>query len=187
MDGTLTGTDAWFHSADSQQSAHYGVAQSGQIVQWVDEKDAAWHAGDWETNRHSIGIEHEDGGQDVYTEAQYGASARLVADICRRYAWDPQTAVRAHREIVATACPGKLDVDRIKREAAALLQPPSTSPPPSPPPPPPRPEPQPVPPPAPAPAPGPSSGAPHLALWRRAVILGLRGLLLLLGMRVVRR
>lgn len=97
MAGTLVGTDSWFATPSSQVSAHYGVGLKGEIHQYVDEKNKAWHAGrvDHPTftlykpninpNEYTIGIEHE--GQDLSKgpQAQLQASADLVKDICVRW------------------------------------------------------------------------------------------------------
>ncbi|WP_330298703.1 N-acetylmuramoyl-L-alanine amidase [Streptomyces sp. NBC_00503] len=72
-----------FHKA----SAHYIVGQDGHIEQMVRELDVAFHSGNRSMNERSIGIEHVgfvDRPQD-FTDAMYEASARLAADICRRY------------------------------------------------------------------------------------------------------
>src|SRR5205814_10677286 len=45
MDGTLTGTDSWFNNPQAQVSAHYGIGRGGEVHQYVDEKDTAFHAG----------------------------------------------------------------------------------------------------------------------------------------------
>ena len=45
MDGTLKGTDGWFSSPLSQVSAHYGIGRNGEVHQYVEEIDTAWHAG----------------------------------------------------------------------------------------------------------------------------------------------
>jgi hypothetical protein len=53
----------------------------------VKEADIAWHAGHWDTNERSIGIEHEgyvEQPSTYYTEAMYQASADLVIDIANR-------------------------------------------------------------------------------------------------------
>lgn len=123
MVGWIAQADATFRSA-RRTSANYGVRVDGSIWQWVSEDDTAYHAGDWETNLRSIGIEHEDGGDYNGTrpDALYAASSELVADICRRRGipCDSEHIV-PHRSIVATACPDALDVDRIIRGAQALL------------------------------------------------------------------
>ena len=114
MDGTLTGTDAWFANPKAKVSAHYGVGRHGEIHQYVDEADTAWHAGDWGVNLSTIGIEHEgrqNGGTPYWapTLEQLLASVRLAASICHRHgiAPDPDTLLR-HSEINPdhALCPG---------------------------------------------------------------------------------
>ncbi|MER6432726.1 N-acetylmuramoyl-L-alanine amidase [Streptomyces sp900105245] len=60
----------------------------GLIAQHVKAKDVAWHAGNWDVNARSVGIEHEGFLADPdawYTEAMYRSSARLVKYLSRRY------------------------------------------------------------------------------------------------------
>ncbi|MFI9392727.1 N-acetylmuramoyl-L-alanine amidase [Streptomyces bauhiniae] len=60
----------------------------GLIAQHVKAKDVAWHAGNWDVNARSVGIEHEGFLTDPdawYTEAMYRSSARLVKYLSRAY------------------------------------------------------------------------------------------------------
>ncbi len=88
-EGSYSGSVSWFQNPAAQASAHYVIRSSdGEITQMIQEEDVAWHAGDWNTNLHSIGIEHEGYESDPatwYTDAMYEQSAKLVADICDRY------------------------------------------------------------------------------------------------------
>ncbi|WP_053175039.1 peptidoglycan recognition protein family protein [Nonomuraea sp. SBT364] len=63
-------------------SWHYTIrSRDGHVAQHVHNKDIAWHAGNWDVNTRSIGIEHEGylaKGGTWYTEAMYRASAKLV-------------------------------------------------------------------------------------------------------------
>ena len=121
MEGTLAGTDAWFRRRDSKVSAHYGVGRGGELHQYVDEGDTAWHAGrksadaPWpllkprvNPNYYTIGIEHEGRADDPWSDAMYGASAALIVQICHR--WDipiARSRIIGHREIyTAKTCPG---------------------------------------------------------------------------------
>jgi len=133
--GWSTSAVARFQNGDPNQpggraSAHYIVKLDGGLIQMVDEKDAAWHAGDWEKNLDSIGIEHEDGGQynAPRPAALKQASAQLLAGICKRYglACD-RTVIRLHKEVSdsPTACPDALEVDEIIAMAQAILKPPA--------------------------------------------------------------
>ncbi|MBZ9639320.1 N-acetylmuramoyl-L-alanine amidase [Streptomyces sp. PSKA30] len=69
-------------------ASHYIVRKDGHVTQMIRELDVAYHAGNRDYNERSVGIEHEgfvDRPQDL-TDAMYAASARLTAQICRRYA-----------------------------------------------------------------------------------------------------
>ncbi|MFF4535787.1 N-acetylmuramoyl-L-alanine amidase [Streptomyces aureus] len=70
-------------------SAHYVMrASDGAVTQMVPTKDIAFHAGNYSTNLHSIGIEHEGyaaHGGTWYTEAQYEATASLVRYLADRF------------------------------------------------------------------------------------------------------
>ncbi|MGH8878795.1 MAG: N-acetylmuramoyl-L-alanine amidase [Stackebrandtia sp.] len=89
MQGTIEGTKAWFRNPKSEVSAHYAIESSnGAITQMVHESDIGWHAGNWEVNKTSIGIEHEgyvDEPKKWFTKKMYSSSAKLVRSICDRY------------------------------------------------------------------------------------------------------
>jgi hypothetical protein len=130
MVGTMQSADARFQNPNQQASAHYGVGYEGALWQWVDEKDAAWHSGNYTCNLDSIGIEHEDMGNynSPRPDALYQRSARLVADICKRYGIPCRRGTYAsvsgcidHRTVYATACPDSLDTNRIISEAGVYL------------------------------------------------------------------
>ncbi|WP_132125371.1 N-acetylmuramoyl-L-alanine amidase [Actinocrispum wychmicini] len=79
---------AIFQDPARKVSAHYVVRSGdGHIAQTVREKNIAWHAGNWDYNTRSIGIEHE-GWVDQpqwFTDQLYTASAALTRSICNRY------------------------------------------------------------------------------------------------------
>ncbi len=78
----------WFKDPRAQASAHYVIrSRDGFIGQSVREHNIAWHAGNWNYNQHSIGIEHEGyvNNPKWFTNAMYHSSARLVAHLCRKY------------------------------------------------------------------------------------------------------
>jgi N-acetylmuramoyl-L-alanine amidase len=72
-------------------SAHYLVGRDGAIVQLVDERARAWHAGEssWggmaDLNSASIGIELDNNGEEPFAEAQIAALLPLLADLKARY------------------------------------------------------------------------------------------------------
>lgn len=133
--GTAIGTDAWFAAGPQQRkgagpsSAHYLVTKLGEIHQYVQESDAAFHAGRTDNptaailrqhkgvspNLFSIGIEHEGTADSEWPDELYEASAHLIADIAQRWAIPlDRTHVIGHREIDAVNrrnCPGKCDLN----------------------------------------------------------------------------
>lgn len=99
--GGFASTYQWFKNPAAQASAHYVVSSSGRIAQMVPERDIAWHAGNWDYNLTSIGIEHA-GYTNVthFPDAQYRASAHLAASIARRYLIEPgRTHVIGHNQV----------------------------------------------------------------------------------------
>ena len=116
MVGYLAGTDSTFANSDSQSSAHYGIGSTGEIHQYVSERDGSYSDANYMSNCSTISIEHEGGMSDgaVCTQACIDASASLCADIARRYGWKKlwhdglKGNVWLHREIPGTdhaACP----------------------------------------------------------------------------------
>ena len=69
-------------------SAHYLVKRDGTVLQLVRDDDIAYHAGNWDYNQESIGIEHERYSGGELTTAQYQASAQLVQWLTGQYAAD---------------------------------------------------------------------------------------------------
>jgi len=71
-------------------SAHYLVARDGRILQLVDERDRAWHAGEsrWgattDLNSASIGIELDNDGTEPFAQAQVSALLGLLRDVVDR-------------------------------------------------------------------------------------------------------
>ncbi|MGZ0232772.1 N-acetylmuramoyl-L-alanine amidase [Streptomyces sp. CPS1] len=70
-------------------SAHYVIRSSdGAVTQMVPTKDISFQAGNYSTNLHSIGIEHEGyaaAGGSWYTETEYETSAELVRYLAGRF------------------------------------------------------------------------------------------------------
>ncbi|MFD8009658.1 N-acetylmuramoyl-L-alanine amidase [Streptomyces sp. NPDC058955] len=70
-------------------SAQYLIrASDGLVTQTLENKNLAWHAGNWTHNMHAIGVEHE--GFAIkegswYTEPQYRSSAQLVKFLAGKY------------------------------------------------------------------------------------------------------
>lgn len=109
--------NTWLASGAAQTSAHYEVADN-EIIGIVGEGTTAWHSGDYYMNARSIGIEHKNAtGAPTWTisEATYVSSAKLVADIAKRYGFAPDaTHVIPHSQVHPTACPGGIDMNKLR-------------------------------------------------------------------------
>src|SRR5947209_17299416 len=86
-EGSYGSTVSWFRNRRAHAAANYVVGRDGQIAHMVPNNEIAWHAGNGYVNAHSIGVEHEgytrvDG---TFTDAEYRASAQLVASLLRAY------------------------------------------------------------------------------------------------------
>jgi len=145
IDGSQAGCDATFasDSLDVVRSAHYSVSKAGEIHQYVEESDTAFHAGRilnptcpllkksdgefWNPNVYTVGIEHEGRAADAWPDAMYQASADLIADIVRRNPGIGATLSDQnfwmHRQIFSgKSCPGFVaDVPRLRKMANDLL------------------------------------------------------------------
>lgn len=75
MQGTLSGTDTWFHNPHAEASAHFGVGKAGSVYQWVDTADKAWAQAAGNPNWISIELEGQMG------DSMTGAQMLAVADI----------------------------------------------------------------------------------------------------------
>ena len=98
-------------------SAHYQVQADGTIGQLVWDADTAWHAGGWNANIQSIGIEHADDNNNPWhiSEATLDNGAHLVAALCKFYKLGrPQWGVNVfpHSHFSATACPASIASDQ---------------------------------------------------------------------------
>ncbi len=122
----------WMANPVSKVSAHWVVAEDGQIVRMVEEKSRAWHAGRslWrgvsDVNSASIGIEIVNPGHDFgyrpFPEAQMAAVQALVASISQRFTIDPGNVV-GHSDVAPARKqdPGELfDWPRLARAGLAM-------------------------------------------------------------------
>lgn len=113
MVGTLSSTDAVFKNSATQTSAHYGI-ENNTVHQYVKETNTAYHAGTWNANLQSIGIEHSAAPGRPATASTYKTSIKLITEICKRYNLNPDKAIVPHQRFVATQCPGTMDLNKIK-------------------------------------------------------------------------
>lgn len=103
MAGSLSGTDSWFASTESQVSSHYGIGFNGDIHQYVQEENTAWTNGlvtGWTTgptskfvlsrpginpNLYSLTIEHEGQDLSMAPQSQLDATAGLIRTLTAKY------------------------------------------------------------------------------------------------------
>ena len=97
-----------------EASAHYQVDENGMIGQHVWDSNTAWHAGNWEANCTSIGIEHANnhvGEPWTISEETLDSGAHLVAALCHYYGLgEPRWLenVFPHKHFSPTGCPGEI-------------------------------------------------------------------------------
>jgi uncharacterized coiled-coil protein SlyX len=108
--GEISSCDATFLNPTRQASAHYCVGSNGEVHQYVEDKDIAWHAGP-KVNFESIGIEHaggqllSDGTRKKPTQVCHDTSAELVAMKCKQYNIPcDREHIRKHSEYMSTSC-----------------------------------------------------------------------------------
>ena len=122
--GTVQSAINRFGQKGSKVSAHYIISNDGKLYQGLEEFYTAFHSGSEDINYKSIGIEHEWYQGLTPSDTLYQTSAKLVADICKFYGLGVNRGViKGHKEIVPTACPNAIDVDRIVKQAQEILTP----------------------------------------------------------------
>ena len=117
--GTAHDNVRYFENVLRNASAHYFVSQNGEIWQCVEDKDTAWHCGDYFyggkggthygkcTNFNSIGIEmcvDKVDGEWVYNEETIEATSQLVQSLMKKYNVHEQRVIR-HFDVSGKECP----------------------------------------------------------------------------------
>lgn len=107
---TAEGVVKYFETT-APTSAHFVLSGTGRVVyHLVNNTDTAYHAGDWDANCRSIGIECDPRCRDE----DYDVLAELLSDLWIETGVEP--ILYPHRHFSPTACPGNYDIDRIDRE-----------------------------------------------------------------------
>lgn len=111
--GNLSIQGCWDVWQTRAASAHYQVDASGRIGRLVKDVDTAWHAGDWEANASSIGIEHADISTQPWliSDATLDNGAHLVAALCHHYGLGRPEWLKnvfPHNHFQATECPASI-------------------------------------------------------------------------------
>ena len=97
----------YFSVEDRKSSAHYFVDEN-TLVQSVAEEDTAWHAGDWDMNCRSLGIEmcskKDDAGVYYIPAATVERAAALTRELMAKYEI-PVAGVLRHYDVTGKKCP----------------------------------------------------------------------------------
>ena len=111
-EGSYSSAISWFQNPNAQASAHYVIRSSdGHSTQMVCHKDIAWHAGYWDYNTRSIGIEHEGyiNQNGWYTDTLYSISARISRTLADLYSIPKirdTSAILGHNQVPGCNTPG---------------------------------------------------------------------------------
>lgn len=105
----------WLSRPDQKNTSPHYVAERGRVARLVDEADTAYHAGRV-ANPKSIGIEC----RPEATDADYKTVAELISDIWKRHG---KLEIKAHKDYMATGCPGKWNLAKLKTMAEAFYMP----------------------------------------------------------------
>lgn len=118
----------WLCNPASEVSAHYLIAENGDVLRLVAEENRAWHAGAgrWgaisDVNSHSIGIELDNDGSSPFSASLMDALEALLPDIMGRWGIGPAGVIghsdmAPHRKID----PGpRFDWRRLARQGLAI-------------------------------------------------------------------
>jgi N-acetylmuramoyl-L-alanine amidase len=130
MDGSFAAGESVFLDPSTQKSAHYGISTVGEVHQYVDESDTAFHAGivvrpQWQLlkpgvnpNFYTIGIEHAGKPDDIWPDIQLATSTALIGEIASRWGipLDDQHIIPHHIIRASKTCPGNwLDMQSLIR------------------------------------------------------------------------
>ena len=115
---THDGVNAFFcKTGPGATSAHY-VVSAGRVNCIVSPGDVAWHAGNWDANKRSVGLEL----RPEATEDDYRQAAELIAHLRAQFG-NPDLPLRPHRDFYNTACPGVYDLKKLDAMARAIANP----------------------------------------------------------------
>jgi peptidoglycan hydrolase-like protein with peptidoglycan-binding domain len=140
--GSLTDLDARCSKPQTFNSAHYGVGPKGEVHQYVEEVDTAFHAGivvnptakivkdkpGINPNLYTIAVEQAVSPGEIITAAQYEATAALISEIAREQQINLDSDhIILHSEIRSgRICPGEgFDRDHVLDLARSVATPPA--------------------------------------------------------------
>lgn len=111
---------------DIYASSHYIIGLDGEIIQCIPESEYAYHAGNYEMNGKSIGIEncHPDW-DGKFNDKTYESLIELLTELCQKYSLD-QNAIIRHYDVTGKVCPKYYvehedEFEKIKQDVANKL------------------------------------------------------------------
>lgn len=126
----------WWINSNKKVSSHYGIGNSGEIIQYVDERHTAFTNSNWEANKRAVTIETSNSTMRPewkVSDAAFKSLVMLVADIARRNGLHPLVKGKSltwHSMYSNTDCPGPYlkaripliigEANRINTEAKAV-------------------------------------------------------------------
>jgi hypothetical protein len=135
LPGDLAAAETAIFDASSQKSAHYAISLTGEVHQYVDESDTAFHAGivvlpDWKLlkrngvnpNFYTIGVAFENSPAAPWPGAQALAGNLLVLQIASRWGipLDADHVIGHNRIRASQSCPSdSVDIARLLRKGPA--------------------------------------------------------------------
>jgi len=117
--GTFDSIAIYLSKANEREvSIHFVIGRKGELAMICPLDWIAYHAGNWDHNVRSIGIElvHADD-DSPYPEPQLEALTQLCRKLCALFDI-PITSIIGHRDIVQTICPRNLDLDMVRARVA---------------------------------------------------------------------
>lgn len=110
---TLKTTDSWFKSNPKNVSAHYGV-EDNEVHRYVKDEHVSYGAGNYAMNQRCINIELSANPDRAASEGTYRTVGELVLTLSKRFGIPiDREHILKHKEVVATQCPGTIDIDKI--------------------------------------------------------------------------
>lgn len=94
-----------FQDGKTKLSSHYLIDRKGEVINFVDIQNRAWHAGVsyWNgvnnLNDNSIGIELENNGREEYTQLQYKSLIKLITELKERFITIQDRFILGHADI----------------------------------------------------------------------------------------
>lgn len=90
---------------NTQASAHYIIGLNGEILQCIPDNEVAFHSGNYNMNRKSIGIEncHPDW-EGKFNDLTYESLVDLLVYLCKKYFISVNKIIR-HYDVTGKICP----------------------------------------------------------------------------------